>query len=46
MAVLGVWCCMWAFSSCDVQASHCDDFSCCGVWALELSGFSSCGARA
>ena len=39
MAVLGLCCCSWAFSSCrerdrcsscDVRASHCSGFSCCG----------------
>ena len=43
MAVLGLRCCAWAFSSCGaqgllfhcgVQASHCGGFSCCGAQAL------------
>ena len=39
--VLGLCCCMWAFSSCDVRASHCSGFSSCGAWALGITGFSS-----
>ena len=45
--ILGHCCCMWAFSSCSVWASHCSGFSCCrartlGTWtslvvALRLS---------
>ena len=43
MAVLGLRCCTWAFSSCGergvalrcaAQASHCGGFSCCGAQAL------------
>ena len=40
MVVLGLRCCVWAFSSwdewvhCGAQASHCGGFSCCGAWAL------------
>ena len=43
MAVLGLRCCMRAFSSCSerepcsscaVQTSHCGGISCCRVWAL------------
>ena len=43
MAVLGLCCCAWAFSSCGEQGllfrcgawgSHCGGFSCCGVRAL------------
>ena len=34
MAVLGLHCCTWAFSSCSVQAFHCGGFSCCGARAL------------
>ena len=45
MAVLGLCCCVWAFSSCGAQASHCDDFSCCQAPALE-HGLCSCGTRA
>ena len=46
MAVLGLHCCTWAFSSCSdrgllsgggAQASLCDGFSCCGVHALGTS---------
>ena len=31
---LGLYCCVQAFSSCGVRASHCGGFSCCGTWAL------------
>ena len=43
LAVLGLHCYAWAFSSsskwgllcsCGVQASHCGGFSCCRAWAL------------
>ena len=43
LAVLGLHCCLRAFShcgkqgllpSCSAQASHCGRFSCCGEWAL------------
>ena len=43
LAVLGLHCCAWAFSSCKdwglfsscgVGASHCGGFSSCGAWAL------------
>ena len=27
-------CCVRAFFSCAVQASHCSDFPCCEAWAL------------
>ena len=40
-AVLGLCCCMRAFSSCSEQA-----LLCCGVRASYCSGFSCCGARA
>ena len=33
-AALGLRCCMWAFSSCIVWASHCGGFSTCGARAL------------
>ena len=51
MAVLGLRCCSWAFSSCSEHgllssrgawASYCGGFSCCGAWALAWTGFSSC----
>ena len=45
LAVLGLRCCAWAFSSCGVLASHCAGFSCCGARALEHR-LSSCGAQA
>ena len=53
LAVLGLQCCMQAFSSCskwgllsgyNAWASHCSGFTCCGAWTLEGMGFSSCGA--
>ena len=43
VAMLGLHCCVWAFSSCREQglfsscvawASHCGGFSCCRAWAL------------
>ena len=42
LAVLGLHCCPWAFSSCGERgysslqcvASLCGGFSCCGAWAL------------
>ena len=43
LSVLGLNCCMWAFShgeqqglfsSCSARDSHCGGFSCCGAWAL------------
>ena len=55
LAVLGLHCCAWAFSSfgeqgrlssCSVQASRCSGFSCCEALALGLVGFSSCRAWA
>ena len=41
MAVLGLGCCTWVFSSCGVWASHCSGFLCCraralGTWPLEI----------
>ena len=54
LAVLGLHCCMQAFSSCrekglfsscGVRASHCSGF-CCGAQALGCVGFSSCGTQA
>ena len=33
------------FSSCGMQASHCDGFSSCGAWTLGYVGFSSCGTH-
>ena len=55
LAMLGLHDCAWAssdcgewvlFSSCSVQASHCDVFSCCRAWALGNVDFSSCGTWA
>lgn len=33
LAVLGLYYCAWAFSSCGVVASHCTGFSFCRMWA-------------
>ena len=38
MAVLSLYGCMWAFSSCGRCTSHCGDSSCLGVWAIEPTG--------
>ena len=53
LVVLGLHCCMGAFSSCSVKASHCSGCSCCGAQALGTGpsvvvacGLSSFGARA
>ena len=53
LAVLGLRCCAWAFSSCGAEAFHCGGFSSCGApalgaWAsvVVAHGLSSCGARA
>ena len=55
LAVLGLHCCMSAFSSCSkpgvlsscsAQASPCSGFSCCRAYTLERVAFSSCGALA
>ena len=57
MAVLGLCCCTWAFSSCSERellsscrssawVFHCNGLSCCGSKAVEHVGFNSCGARA
>ena len=50
LAVLGLCCCAWAFSSCGKRASHCSGFSCCRARALGMRasvvvarGLSSCG---
>ena len=49
LAVFGLRCCTWIFSSCGkqrlhcscgAQVSHCCGFSCCRAWALEHMGFS------
>ena len=54
LAVLGLCCCTWVFSSfgewgllssCSVQSSYCGGFSCCKAQALE-HGLSSCGTWA
>ena len=41
MAVLGLHCCVRAFSSCCMQGF----LSSCGAWASHCSGFSCCGAH-
>ena len=53
LAVLGLHCCVRAFSSCGVRATHYSGFSCCGTWALGMRAsvvaarrLSSCGAQA
>lgn len=54
LAVVGLSCCMWAFSSCGERgllscgawASHWSGFSCGGAGALGRTGFSSCRAWA
>ena len=54
LTVLGLHCCVWAFSGCGKQgllssvlrASHSGGFSCCGAQALGQSDFSGCGTRA
>ena len=53
LAVLGLRCCVRAFSSCGELASHCGGFSCCGARALGAQasavvarGLSSCGSWA
>ena len=49
LAVLGLRCYVWAFSSCSEWGFSCCSewgFSCCGAQALGHAGFSSCGERA
>ena len=53
LAALGLCCCVWAFSGCGSQASHCGGFSCCRAQALGTQAsvvvahrLSSCGSRA
>ena len=38
MAVLSLYGCMWAFSSCGGCISHCGGSFCLGVWTLEPTG--------
>ena len=54
LAVLGLPCCTWTFSSCGERgllsscsawASHCSDFLCCGAPALECAGFRGWGTQ-
>ena len=46
MAVLGLHCCVLAFSSfgkhCGARTSHCHDFFCCGAMDSRHTGFSNC----
>ena len=42
LAVLGLWCCAWAFSSCNEQGL----LSAFGVWASPCGGSSCCGVQA
>ena len=53
LVVLGLCCCLQAFSSCPesgvvsgyhMQASHCGNFSCYGLWTLEHR-LGSCGPQ-
>ena len=54
LTALGLWCCVWALSSCGewellsrtvhAWTSQGSGFSCCRTQALECTGFSSCGA--
>ena len=52
LAVLGLRCCVvfslvvWSggYSSCDVRAPRCGDFS-CGAWAPGHTRFSSCASQ-
>ena len=55
LAVLGLGCCVWAFSSCSKRgllsscserSSHDSGFSCCRAEALGCMSFSICGAQA
>ena len=55
LALLGLPCCTWAFSSCREQGppascgawtALCGGFSYCVAWALGREGFSSCGLPA
>ena len=41
LAVLGLWCCAWAFSSC----SELELLSSSGAWASHCHGFSCCRAQ-
>ena len=45
LAMLIWFCCMWTFSSCCVQASHCCSYSCCRAQAFEYR-LSTCVAQA
>ena len=54
LAVLGLRCCVQAFSSCNkwgslsscARVSYCSGFSCCRAQALWCGGFSNCGSWA
>ena len=41
VALLGLYCCTWAFSGRAAFASDCDSFSCSRAQVLELAGCSS-----
>ena len=41
LAVLGLHCCVQAFSSCSAQVSHCGGFSFCRAQPLGYAAFSS-----
>ena len=43
LAVLGLHCCVWAFSSCRERASRRHGFSCCRARPPGIERFSSCG---
>ena len=52
LAMLGLYCFAWAFSSCRAWASHCSGFSCCGAQApgrrtsvISANGLRSCSSR-
>ena len=45
LSSLGLRRCSWAFSSCNMPASHWDGFSCCQAQALGQGSFSSCGTE-
>ena len=46
-SVLGLHCCMWAFSSSSKQSSHCSGFSCCRAQAsgMQASVIATCRLR-
>ena len=46
LAMLGLHCCVQAFSSCGARDSHFGGFSCCGAWAPGCVDFRNCGSGA